>query len=77
MDYDEFMLTRKTELLCPYKCQGMSFLIYTDKTVKCRTCKEIVDIDELISEYWIKLQLKIVKIILKLIAIRFKSNSLV
>jgi hypothetical protein len=26
----------KTELLCPHKCGGMAFIIYTDDTVKYR-----------------------------------------
>ena len=41
----------KTEKLCPYKCQGMSFLIYTDNTVKCITCGKISKESDLLSEY--------------------------
>ena len=41
----------KTEKLCPAKCQGMSFIIYTDGTVKCQTCKKISLIEDLISVY--------------------------
>ena len=39
----------KTELLCPAKCQGMSFKIYTDDTVKCNTCKKVSKIIDLIN----------------------------
>ena len=41
----------KTEKLCPYKCQGMSFIIYSDDTVKCWTCGKISKISDLICEY--------------------------
>ncbi len=41
----------KTEKLCPYKCQGMAFIIYTDNTVKCQTCHKISKISDLIAEY--------------------------
>jgi len=51
MGFDEFMKGRKTELLCPYKCQGMSFLIYNDGTVKCRTCKKISREEDLLGDY--------------------------
>jgi hypothetical protein len=40
----------KSEKLCPAKCQGMSFLIYTDETVKCRTCGKISKQRELLVE---------------------------
>lgn len=41
----------KTEKLCPYKCQGMAFIIYSDDTVKCRTCNKISKLSDLIDEY--------------------------
>ena len=41
----------KTEKLCPYKCQGMNFLIYTDDTVKCVTCGKISKLGNLLSDY--------------------------
>lgn len=41
----------KTEKLCPYKCQGMSFIIYDNNTVKCRTCQKISKLEDLISDY--------------------------
>ena len=41
-----------SELLCPNKCQGMLFVIYSDKkTVKCKICNKKSTLDELISEY--------------------------
>ena len=40
-----------TEKLCPYKCQGMSFIIYTNDTVLCINCKKISKISDLLSEY--------------------------
>ena len=40
-----------TEKLCPAKCQGMSFILYTNDTVKCITCKKISKIEELLSDY--------------------------
>ena len=39
----------KTELLCPKKCQGMAFNIYTDGTVKCLVCGNESSLDELIN----------------------------
>ena len=39
-----------TEKLCPAKCRGMSFILYTNNTVKCITCNKI-SIEELLSEY--------------------------
>ena len=30
-----------TEKLCPVKRRGMSFILYTNNTVKCITCKKI------------------------------------
>lgn len=39
----------KTELLCPTKCQGMAFTIYSDKTVKCVVCGRESNISELIN----------------------------
>jgi hypothetical protein len=41
----------KTELLCPHKCGGMVFILYTDDTVKCRVCKKIVKYSDLLREY--------------------------
>ena len=40
-----------TEILCQFKCEGMSFLIYTDNTVKCITCGKISKESDLLSEY--------------------------
>lgn len=41
----------KTEKLCPNKCQGMAFTIYSDNTVKCLTCKTVSTIDDLLDDY--------------------------
>ena len=41
----------KTEKLCPFKYQGMNFLIYTDDTVKCVTCGKISKLSDLLSDY--------------------------
>ena len=38
-----------TELLCPAKCQGILFLIYSDNTVKCKLCNRISSIHELLE----------------------------
>lgn len=41
----------KTEKLCPYKCQGMSFILYTNSIVKCLTCGKLSKESELLCEY--------------------------
>lgn len=51
MSFEEFMNHRKTEKLCPNKCQGMLFVIYTDGTVLCRTCNKISKESELLTKY--------------------------
>ena len=40
-----------TEKLCPAKCRGMIFILYTNNTVQCITCKKISKMEELLSEY--------------------------
>jgi hypothetical protein len=41
----------KTEKLCPNKCGGMAFILYTDNTVKCRICKKVSKISDLLDNY--------------------------
>ena len=50
-DYLKDYKRPKTEKLCPYKCQGMSFVIYSNDTVKCKVCGKISKISDLLSEY--------------------------
>ena len=41
----------KTEKICPYKCVGISFTIYSDNTVKYNVCGKIFNISDLVSDY--------------------------
>ena len=41
----------KTEKLCPFKCQSMFFVIYSDETVKYNVYGKISKISDLIHDY--------------------------